>query len=98
MFRMDTLYGRHHKWVGKAALARRLICRGPSEEMLDRPSGAAGDDLERAHRRPGLPGFDEEHGLSRKVRPRQLRHAEAGGKSRLPDARGFDLDAGKAPA
>jgi len=66
--------------------------------MLDWPACTAGNDLERSHRRPGLPGFDEEHGLSRKVRPGQLRHAEARGQARLPDARGFYLDAGKAPA
>src|ERR1700688_1765407 len=87
-----------HPCVGKSAFADRLMCRGSSEEMLDRPSGAAGDDLERSHRGSGPPGFDEEHGLSREVRARQLRHAEAGGEARLPDERGIDLDAGKAPA
>src|SRR5260370_17526996 len=86
-----------HPSVGKAAFARRLICRGPSKEMLDRPTCAAGDDLERSHRGPGFSCFDEENGLARKVRPRQLRHAEAGGPAALPDERGIHPRPGKAP-
>jgi hypothetical protein len=66
--------------------------------MWDRHPSAARDDLEGSHRRPGLAGLDQENGLSREVRARQLRHAEAGGEPRLPDKRGFNLDAGKAPA
>src|SRR5229473_1513426 len=39
-----------HSSVRKAALARRPICRGSSEEMLDWPACTAGNDLERSHR------------------------------------------------
>ena len=45
-----------------------------------------------------FPASMRKTGLSREVRARQLRHAEAGGEPRLPDERGIYLDAGKAPA
>jgi hypothetical protein len=87
-----------HPSVSKTPIARHRTQGGSFQEMLDRPASPAGDDLERPHRGPGLAGLDEEDGLSCKVRARQLRHAEAGCEPRLPDERGFYLDAGKAPA
>jgi hypothetical protein len=87
-----------HPSVGKTPIPWRRVGRRSSEEMLDGPACAAGDDLEGPHRGPGLAGLDEEDGLPCKVRARQLGHAQAGGEPRLPDERGFYLDAGKAPA
>jgi hypothetical protein len=87
-----------HPSVGKTTISWCRIGRRSSEEMLDRPASAAGDDLERPHRGPGLAGLDEEDGLSREVRSRQLRHAQAGCEARRPDQRRINFDAGKAPA
>jgi len=83
--------------VAWAAISRRLA-PARSEKVLDRHPSPAGNDLERSHRGTGLAGLDEEDGLSRKVRARQLGHAQTGGKSRLPDKARIYLDAGKAPA
>jgi hypothetical protein len=84
--------------VARPAINRCGAPAGSSEKVLNRHPGAAGDDLERSHRRPRLARLDEEDGLSRKVRARQLGHAQAGAQSRLPDEARIYFDAGKAPA
>lgn len=84
--------------VAGPAISRRQAPAWPFEEVLDRLSSPGGDDLERAHRGPGFAGLDEKDGLSRKVRARQLGHAQPGAQPRLPDQAPIYLDAGKAPA
>jgi len=84
--------------VARPAMSRCLASARRPEKVLDGHPGAARDGLERSHRGPGLAGLDEEDGLSRKVRARQLGHAQPGGKSRLPDEGWIYIDAGKAPA
>src|SRR6202171_1372432 len=81
--------------VGCARTARQRIVQ---EKGLDRLTCAAGDELERSHRRPRLAGLDQEDGLPGQLRAGHLRHAETGVKSRLPDEGPVDVDAEKAPA
>jgi uncharacterized protein YndB with AHSA1/START domain len=59
---------------------------------------AISDDPQAAHRGPDLARLDEVHCLACELVPADLRQAQLGARTRLPEHSSFDVDTGKATA
>ena len=70
----------------------------PLHEKADGLTGSAGDEFECSNGRTRLPGLDQENRLTGKIRPRQLRHAQAGVLASTPYEAGVDLHTRGTPA